>query len=181
MFFKFGYIHSINDGFSSYEILDDKCFIITDEFKKEFTIDLINIFDFGLYKFWCKQRIWTSFKTYLFTQLFLMTRIHKFFSRTRHWWTTVLTVPERPRITSLFTILISNFEISRLRTGWFSSDVCSPLQTSGWECSLPLGDAVTGRRRFSYFSYFENLNPNFLNFTKSQSEHSQILSLYPLT
>ena len=57
MFFKFGYIHSINDGFSSYEILDDKCYIITDEFKKEISIDLIKIFDFGLYKFWCKQRI----------------------------------------------------------------------------------------------------------------------------
>ena len=57
MFFKFGYIHSINDGFSSYEILNDKCYIITDEFKKEISIDLIKIFDFGLYKFWCKQRI----------------------------------------------------------------------------------------------------------------------------
>ena len=39
MFFKFGYIHSINDGFSSHEILDDKCYIITDEFKKEISID----------------------------------------------------------------------------------------------------------------------------------------------
>ena len=57
MFFKFGYIHSINDGFSSYEILDDKCYIITDEFKKEISIDLIKIFDFGLYNFWCKQLI----------------------------------------------------------------------------------------------------------------------------
>lgn len=57
MFFKFGYFHSIDYGFSSYEILDDECFFITDQFKKEFTIDLINIFDFGLYKFWCKQRI----------------------------------------------------------------------------------------------------------------------------
>ena len=57
MFFKFGYIHSINEGFSSYEILDDKCYIITDEFKKEISIDLIKIFDFGLYNFWCKQLI----------------------------------------------------------------------------------------------------------------------------